>query len=79
MWQFRPVVADVVDVKEARVWNMGRGELCFGVAVHVGQIPRGIQNAEIRIFQMLGQPFGADKCFGVVDEVCHLETCVIKE
>ena len=51
-------VRDVINVKEPRAGDMGGVILGLRITPGVGQIPRGIKDAQVWVFQVLSQPVG---------------------
>jgi hypothetical protein len=59
--QRRAVVRHLVDVEEARAGDVAGSIFGLCVAPHLRQIPRRIEDAQIRILQMGLKPGGRDK------------------
>ena len=68
MRQVRPRIRNLVDIEETRAGNMSG--VVFGTAItaHVGQVPAGIQDPQVGIVQVFGQPLGRNERFGIVGE-----------
>ena len=52
------VIGDFVDIKKARPRNMAGRIFRFRVATRAGQEEAGVQDPQIRIFQMCSEPVG---------------------
>lgn len=60
------LIGNVFDVEEARAGNMGGAVFRAGVAACVGKIPRGIEDAQVGVAQMGGEPVGGNEGLGIV-------------
>ena len=67
--QGRTGVTDLVDVEVAGAGNVGGGVFGAAVAAHVRQVPGGVEDPEVGIGQVGGEPAGRDKGFRIVR--CH--------
>ena len=66
MGQVGALVGNLVDIEEARAGDMGRLILCLRIAAHVGQVPRGVEDAQVGVLQMGGEPFCRNQRFRIV-------------
>ena len=64
-----PQVGNFVDIEEPRAGDMGVFILRRRIAPCIGQIPRGIKDAQIGVAQMGGQPIGGHQRAGVIGEL----------
>ena len=64
--QVRALVGDLVDVEEPRARDMAGIVFGPGVAPHLGQVPRGVKNPQIGVFQMGGKPVGRDQRLRII-------------
>ena len=74
MRQVGPVIADFVDIEKTGAGYMGCVIFGLWITVGPGKIPGRVDDAQIRVFQMGGQPGRGDKCFRVVlHRVPHIQ------
>lgn len=66
MRKIRALIGNIVDIEESRARYMARVIFSPRIAPLLRQIPRTVQNPQIRILEMCGQPFGGNECFRIV-------------
>ena len=69
MRQAGAVIGNIIDIKKPRARNMALVKLCESIAVFIRQMPAGIQNAQVGMFQIGFEPLCRDKCLRIV--LCH--------
>ena len=66
------LVADIIHIKENCAGDMGFAIFGFRITALIGQMPGGIDNADVRGGEMFGQPFGGDQCRGSISHKLFL-------
>ena len=65
--QGRTLIRNLINIKKPRAGDVGCGVFRLRVAARVGQIPRGVKNAQVGVLQVGCQPVGGNQRLWVIE------------